>query len=450
MPLLPPRLLSILDALHIRVPLRTAVFRTIDLVNKALTPVVASRINSLARQKAHELSISKRPIRVGFLAINPAQFVYQNLYETMSRDKDFDPCVIVCPDWVNAEHGTNESLKRLFTDKGMQVATSIDPDNPPDMVFFPNFDDHVFSGVISLRKSYDKILCCSLLYSMGIDNSGAFYVYHPDFRYMWRQYVPCEFYRELATRRGLRKGDNVVCCGSPKSDSIFNTTGKCSYWKDSSHRRKRFIWAPHWSVLTHGRTSNFDRYYKTFIDYLRHHPDIEIVLKPHPLLKARLTDAETKARLSRNNASYEETDCLPTAEAFDAFVSEWRSLPNANYMDGGDYNELFASSDAMILDSISFMAEYMITEKSMCFCVREPLNELQSRLEFNQFGKDLQSAMTIASTWDEISAFIDRIVAEGDDGLIARRRQVIEKHLSVNKGHVCQFIADDIKHALGR
>ena len=224
---------------------------------------MASRINSLARQKAHELSISKRPIRVGFLAINPAQFVYQNLYDTMSKDNDFDPYVIVCPDWVNAEHGTNESLKRLFTDKGMQVATSIDPDNPPDMVFFPNFDDHVFSGVISLRKSYDKILCCSLLYSMGIDNSGAFYVYHPDFRYMWRQYVPCEFYRELATRRGLRKGDNVVCCGSPKSDSIFNTTGKCSYWKDSSHRRKRFIWAPHWSVLTHGRTSNFDRYYKT-------------------------------------------------------------------------------------------------------------------------------------------------------------------------------------------
>lgn len=450
MPILPPKVLAFLDALHIRVPLRTAVFGTIRLAKRIHTPLVAHRIHKLARKIAHELSTSNRPIRVGFLAINPAQFVYQNLYEVMSNDKNFDPYVIVCPDWVNVNKESYKSQKKFFADKKMRIATSIDPGNPPDVVFFPNLDDHIFSGIISLKKAYDKILCCSLFYSMGLDNCGDFYVYQPDFRYTWRQYVPCPLYKKLATKHGMRNGKNVVCCGSPKSDSLFNTAGESQYWKDTSHNRKRIIWAPHWSVLTHGRMSNFDRYYMAFIDYLRHHPNIEIVLKPHPLLKARLTDAATKTRLSFNNSSYTETDCLSTAESFDAFVSEWRSLPNANYMDDGDYNELFASSDAMILDSVSFMAEYMISGKPMCFCVREPLPELQSRLGFNEFSRDLQSAMTIASNWDEIVSFIDKIVTDNDDGLQERRRQVVEKHLSVNKGHVCEFIANDIKHALGR
>lgn len=449
MPLLPPKLLAFLDALRLRVPLRTAAFALQDLLRRAFTPVIVHKINALARRKRRELKASGRPIRVWFLAINPAQFVYQNLYETMAGDKDFEPGVLLCPEWVAVGAEAETAQKKFFADKGMRVATSIDWSRPPDVVFFPNLDDRVFSGVIQLHKVFDRILCCSLLYSMGLDNSGDFYVCHPDFRYVWRQYVPCQHYKELAVRHGWRNGDNVTCCGSPKSDSLFSAHGGCP-WKESAHTRTRIIWAPHWSVLAFGRMSNFDRYYRSFLDYLTRHPEIEIILKPHPLLKARLTDPATKARFAREDARYEETDCLPTAQAFDDFVAAWCALPNANVMDTGDYNDLFASSDAMILDSVSFMAEYMVTEKPMCFCLREPLSRLQARLGFNEFGKDLQSAMTQASDWDGIVAFIDRIVSTGDDGLRERRQQVVAKHLSVNRGRVCSFIADGIKQSLGR
>lgn len=450
MPLLPPRLLALLDALHLRVPLRTAVFGIQTLPKRLYTPFVASKIRALESTKRTELSNSSRPIRVYFLAINKAQFVYQSIYDAMEKDPSFEPTILVCPEWVESGPDADERLRQYFTDKGMRISTQIDSQKLPDVVFFPNLDDRVFKGVIRLKKAYDKILCCSMFYSMGIDNSGSFYVYQPDFRFTWKQYVPCVFYKELASKHGWRNGRNVVCSGSPKSDTLFGISQDCLFWKDRSHAHKRIIWAPHWSVLVYGKMSNFDRYYRHFFEFAKSHPEIEIVLKPHPLLKPRLTDPAKKNRFRAEDPEYVEVDCLPTEREYDEFVRQWCSLPNANYMDSGDYNDLFSSSDTMILDSVSFMAEYLVTEKPMCFCVREPLDQLQDRLGFNEFGKDLQSAMTIAPEWENIERFIADIVSKGDDGLSSKRAEVVKKHLSVNKGHVGEFVALDIKRSLCR
>lgn len=450
LPLLPPKVLAVLDALHLHVPLRTAVFGFQDFMRKRYTPLVANKIHSLEQSKRTELAKSTRQIQVYFLAINKSQFVYQSIYDAMAKDPVFEPIVLVCPEWVESGTNANERLQRYFIEKGMRIATQLDPQTPPDVVFFPNLDDRVFGGVIRLKAVYDKILCCSMFYSMGIDNSGDFYIYQPDFRFVWKQYVPCTFYQQLATKHGWRKGDNVICSGSPKSDSLFGDSSDSPYWKDRTHTRKRFIWAPHWSVLVYGRMSNFDRYYKQFFTFAKNHPEIEIVLKPHPMLKPRLTDPAKKSRFRSEDPNYVEVECLTTEREYDDFVRQWCELPNTNYMDSGDYNDLFASSDAMILDSVSFMAEYMATEKPMCFCVREPLEQLQTRMGFNEFGKDLQSAMTIAPEWEDIERFITKVVSNGDDGLHPQRTCIVEKHLSVNKGHVGEFVANDIKRSLGR
>ena len=57
-------------------------------------------------------------------------------------------------------------------------------------------------------------------------------------------------------------------------------------------------------------------------------------------------------------------------EEYDAYCRAWDALPNAKVV-MGEYLAYFASSDAMILDSVSFMAEYLYVHKPALFLTRE-------------------------------------------------------------------------------
>ena len=177
------------------------------------------------------------------------------------------------------------------------------------------------------------------------------------------------------------------------------------------------------------------------------HPETCVVLKPHPMLRKRMTDPDFKAWCRRIETNkYAEPTSLGTAEAFDAFMREWDSLPNAGIMDSGGYSGLFASSDAMILDSGSFLGEYMAFDKPMCF-----MNRNHTRTEllsmFNEFGKDLMGAVDIADEWTEVESFLESVAA-GQDEQSPRRKFVIEKYFSVNKGRVGEAMSLSILNSL--
>ena len=57
----------------------------------------------------------------------------------------------------------------------------------------------------------------------------------------------------------------------------------------------------------------------------------------------------------------------------------------------GEYRAYFASSDAMILDSVSFMAEYLYVHKPALFLTREGER-------FNEFG---ETSLPSSIVWQE-------------------------------------------------
>lgn len=79
------------------------------------------------------------------------------------------------------------------------------------------------------------------------------------------------------------------------------------------------------------------------------------MFKPHPNLRARVVQAHA----------------FESEEAYDTYLEEWNKLPNACVMQEEDYRSAFATSDGMIMDSCSFIAEYMYVDKPLLFLKRD-------------------------------------------------------------------------------
>ena len=58
-------------------------------------------------------------------------------------------------------------------------------------------------------------------------------------------------------------------------------------------------------------------------------------------------------------------------------------MPNTQ-TEFGEYRDMFLTSDAMILDSVSFMQEYLFTEKPLLVLRKEKDSE-----SFNTFGEEI-------------------------------------------------------------
>src|SRR5699024_801734 len=112
--------------------------------------------------------------------------------------------------------------------------------------------------------------------------------------------------------------------------------------------------------------------YSTFLDYAEfilqlandYKDEIQIAFKPHPNLRGKLND-------------------VWGVEKTNTYFQKWKCLSNGQVEDGG-YIDLFATSDAMIHDSGSFVIEYLYTKKPVQFLISsEKVKE-----EFNEIGKE--------------------------------------------------------------
>lgn len=118
------------------------------------------------------------------------------------------------------------------------------------------------------------------------------------------------------------------------------------------------------------------------------------IFKPHPQLKYKTV---------RSGVFADEGE-------WDSYVQRWKDLKNGTVMEEGAYDELFLQSDAMILDSLSFIAEYLYVDKPLLF-----LKRAESRL--NEQGMQILSVQYSAAgeNIQAIEDFVETVVLEGQD-----------------------------------
>lgn len=104
-------------------------------------------------------------------------------------------------------------------------------------------------------------------------------------------------------------------------------------------------------------------------------------------------------------------------------------------LDGG-YAELFAASDCLITDGISFIAEYQLFQKPLIFI------DSGHHADFNEIGTSALEGTHKVTDIDGARRVVDALRAGSLRSLSAQQRAFVERHLNAYSGTSARFIVE--------
>ena len=400
--------------------LRRSVWRTYGRLSALLArPFQTRRQRDIVRR----IRKGQAPVRAVFLMLTPSVWKYDELYRLMADDPRFDTQVFVCP-WVVANGGhpvgdgaPGEGVSAMmdtcmdFCRKQGYFAVKawngrwldLDGELRPDLVFFSYA--YNMTRTDYLQQGVQRALSCYVTYGFNTDGQEQRQFNLPFFNRMWLGFYETPMHVAMARKFADNGGVNVRLGGPLIFDEMRRRLreGPHSPWKTQG--KKRIIWAPHHTVDDLPNESHlccFLQMADPMLELARKLEDgVEFAFKPHPKLFPKLcmlpSWGERRAR---------------------EYYAAWDALPNGQ-LQQGEYIDLFLTSDAMILDCLSFMCEYMFTGNPQLFTLREA----GARPRFNEFGEAVFGQLYRGIGMEAVERFIDEIVVSGNDRMKARRME---------------------------
>lgn len=294
-----------------------------------------------------------KKLRVGFLITEYGKWTsHASLYKLMEKSEYFEPFVILtyfkkqAGDITPQEHIENNikffkkhNIKYYIAyEKGLYYKLD---KFKPDIIFYQQ-PWSIAQNQAVLVSSKKSLVCYNPYCFHSLQTSEDYFSgFHG---YVWKYFVESDFHKEDYKERF--NATNTVVSGSPKLDGyeFLNNEIMNELWNTKD--KKRIIYAPH-----HSFADEFDYNAATFIEngkfilqLAKSHPETEWIFRPHPVFKERI--------LKNNIMSLQEIE---------DYYKQWEEI--GSIYTGGDYYELFATSDCLITDCISFLAEYLPTQK---------------------------------------------------------------------------------------
>ena len=371
-------------------------------------------------------------------------WVYDDIYRVLKESGKFEPIVVIKPFLSRGVPHMKECMSTTYealvqrgyepikgydeeTDTYFNVREQLDP----DIVVYTKYWPPHFHPYFYIDRFLDKM---SLLidYGYNVDSHYASMNFELQ-RIVDMYFYPSRKNKQVATEHMINKAKNVVVTGAIKLDIMFdrNYTPK-DVWKPQSKPKKRIIWAPHHEDKTPAHMYQLDAFYDLYEIMLelaeKYRDSVQIAFKPHPLLKVKLRDKWGE-------------------EVTAAYYRKWAELENGQVEDG-EFFDLFLTSDAMILDCLSFVAEYTVTGKPALFT-----EGTHSRVLLNDMGKALHSMMYHAkdNLREEVSRFIEDVVIAGNDPYREERLAFVKNEMMPPNGrtaaenvyqYICDYITD--------
>lgn len=347
----------------------------------------------------------------------------------MLLKSDFFYPYIIVPHFYNGTKTTIEEAVeetfQFFIKKGYEVYKDYDWEKgkflglsdlgKPDLIFHLSPYNFAFPDEMNI--------CNFPLFTLNINVPYGIYVaelsetqYNLDSFSMYWKIFDLPFYCQIASKYTKLGNFNRVPSGYCKLDAFYEHIDKQkyekTYWKGSPENI-RIVYAPHHSIgESCQQFSTFDKNYDLIYEFARRLPHTSWVFKPHPLLKK----ASVEAGVFNDEREYEQ------------YEEKWNQLPNGKVITGGDYFPLFQTSDCMILDSDSFLAEYQYVHKPILLLTRDTQ-------KFSDLGIPLSKTLYRAEGNDinAIDIFLTEIVRQGKDRLKEEREIFFDNYLNYYK-----------------
>lgn len=369
--------------------------------------------------KALEIVRKKEIVKVAFFLNHESVWKYEVLYDLMLQHPRFEPKIFVCP-VVNfgMENMLFEMDKAFeaFKKKGYDIIKTYDKETgkyldikktfAPDIIFYTNPHE----GLQDYRyfiKQFPNTLTCYVPYSITTTNYE--FAYNLDFHSLvWKIFSETPFHKEIASHNKNTKGVNSIVTGYPGFDPLLINKAPKEVWKNKNPALKRIIWTPHHLMNELSKLSNFLEYHDFFLELAINYKDkLQIAFNPHPLLRVKL-----------------ENDPNWGKEKTDNYFNKWANLENGQYGDGY-YIDLFLTSDALIHDSGSFMAEYLVTWKPVLYMIRN-----ESIMDYwSVFGEKTIAVHYQSRNQKQVIDFIENVVLKENDPIKEERNDFVKNTL---------------------
>lgn len=381
----------------------------------------------IARNKRNEERIRQKDcITVVFFASDLSMWHYQGLYEEMLKYPHFIPYIVLSP--LNAyarEQKVNciEALREYFHKKGIDY---IDYDTDrmkgydvkgrlkPDLLFYPQPYYTVMCKEHRYYRFKDSLLA---YYPYFIGLSKAKFSYDEDFHNRaWRLYYVSEIHKNDAKEMASIGDLNVRVVGYPNADEFMKQP--TDVWKPQDRKKKRVIWAPHFTIWGDGwsQNSNFLWMSSLMLKIVEEYKDkIQFAFKPHPRL---LTELYKHPDWGKDKA--------------DEYYNVWATRDNTQ-LEEGSFVDLFMTSDAMIHDSGSFASEYLYSGNPVLFTH----NKMNFGNHISQFAHIVFNTHYMGEKDIDIKRFIDDVVLSGVDPLKQKRLETLNSYLIPPNGKSC-------------
>lgn len=366
-------------------------------------------------EQAREKVRSKNKLKVIFYVTEKAKWSADSLFRALKKYENIEVNIAVPYFEDQTKYSqTIEFFSKIDKDIIKLNTTYGKPqsllDFEPDIVFYQQPWEIDESNLC--EKISKSCLCAYIPYGfMSIDSDYAHY-YLPFHFCLWRYFAESEEQKKLLARKNRLLAKSTCNLGYPKLDIYKEKT-------PTAKSHKTIIYAPHWSIEgSHIHYSTFDKNCWYFLEKAKSTPDIEWIFKPHPVL--------VQSVINQGFMTYKE---------YADYVKQWEQLPNAKVVTDGNYLEEFLNSDALITDSISFLAEYLPSKK--------PIIHLQTGKTsgFNIIAKKMMKDYYKVKSTQEIDKIFDRVVIKGDDYLYKKRMKAL-KYVIDNKTPAGENIAE--------
>lgn len=164
----------------------------------------------------------------------------------------------------------------------------------------------------------------------------------------------------------------------------------------------------------------FDRVYLDMLNWTRNHPNVSVVLNPHPSLPDVIAAG-----------NFESID----SGRYKQFLQDWLALPNTAFVIGESNYPYSAAADVVLTDGISSLYEVQLQETPVVYLERP------DHVSFSKIGDLWMSGVHRTRTLQEA---LESVMALLDSYDPLREQQIENSNMVLDELDVSTKIIDDI------
>ncbi len=359
---------------------------------------VQNVINNLYLQHVTQLrrEVTTHRLKVCFLVSSIEKWHCDLLYHLFENHKHFEPHIILSASVDNIDR--MHDLFNIFKQQYDSVHVGYDYNKKeyipwhvfsPDIIFFQEpWDIPVQHNVFTAAK---YALTCYTPYCFHLMNSPYNYLekFH---RFLWAYFVEDQSYVDDYNR--VYHANNCIAVGSLHLDRYrSNRPPNDDFWHDDGHHKLRIIYAPHFSFDNTHRTATFQQNGIFLQQLASMYPQTTWAFKPHPTFKQQLIMLN-----------------MMSQDGVNEYYNNWKQY--GNVFSDVDYRDLFLTSDSLITDCISFLADYLPTKKPVFHLRRD-----SQAVPFNEFGQSIIDTYYQIHNNAELERLFSQVIINGHDTL---------------------------------